>query len=159
MARLLVAIILTALVGLGFARALTFGDAQPPRRPEPRSHPATSPPPLARAALVLTVTAEGLTVQPTQIRHSRAPLSVRIDNLAGQMVEVVVSRGVSARLPTTTAALERGRKALVTVGTAEHAQHSLPLTPGRYTIVARPLTEGDAPPLRPFGIAPLRVLR
>ena len=157
MAKPLVAIILTAVVGLGFARALTFGDAQPAQHPAPRSHPAAPSPPLAQAALVVSVTPDGLTVRPTRIRHSRAPLSVRVDNLAGQMVEVVVARAHGARLPTTTAALEFEREALLTVGTGEHAQHTLPLTPGRYAIAARPLTEGDVPPARPFGIAALRV--
>jgi hypothetical protein len=52
----------------------------------------------------------------------------------------------------------RGVKRLVQLGTGEQSDEVLKLPAGRYTVEARPLTEGNVPSAAAIGTARLRVV-
>jgi hypothetical protein len=160
-----IVVVLALAVGIGFARTLTFGDKSPSRSrpphatPSAAAAPARSPTPLPdRGAVAVTVSENTINVQPRSVRRDGRLVHVRVDNRAGYMIEFVLARGAALRVAGSPAALERAQIApVLPMGTGEQRQHALRLTPGRYTVLARPLTEGDSAPAPAIGYATFRV--
>ena len=143
-------VLLAIVVAIAFARTLRFGqpagDPASAARTVVAARPASPAPEMpapARGAVVITVTPDGLTVRPSSARTQRGALAVRVDNRAQQMVEVLVKR--------------RNVERLVTLGTGEQRDDLLELPAGRYRVLARPLTEGNATPAPATAVARLRV--
>jgi hypothetical protein len=139
-------VLLAIVVAIAFARTLSFGHETPDSAPAVVTRPASpapTPPPPARGAVVITVTPDGLTVRPSSARLNRGAVAVRVDNQAQHMVEVLIRRGKVQRL--------------VQLGTGEQHDGLLKLPAGHYAVLARPLTEGNAPPAPATAVARLRV--
>jgi hypothetical protein len=158
----MVVVAIALLVVVGFIRALSFSE-NPVRSPERTQRPTNSafaatgtPSPSPSAGpntVAITVTANRVTVRPRAALRDHGTLWVRIENHAPYMIEIVFAPGAARRPVASRLARER----VVTVGTGEQRQERLSLPAGRYTVAARPLTEGDVPPARAVATAPLRV--
>jgi hypothetical protein len=158
----LAALVVAVAVIVVFIRELSFGESPPERaRPAPSASPA-SPAPSASAGvtatptptpdpdtLAITVTHDRVTVRPRSARREAHLLPVFLENRATYMIEVVFLRDAPPR--------GEARRTIVALGTGEQRRDRLALAAGRYSVVARPLTEGDASPAPAIGFAALRV--
>ena len=160
----MVVVAIALVVFVGFIRALSFSEHPGRRSPERTQRPTNSafatatgtPSPSPSAGpntVAITVTANRVSVRPRAALRDHGMLWVRVENHAPYMIEIVFAPGAARRPVASRLARER----VVTVGTGEHRQERLSLPAGRYTVAARPLTEGDVPPARAVATAPLRV--
>jgi hypothetical protein len=163
----MVVVVIALLVVVGFVRALSFSEApvrRSPERPQGPTNtasakvtgtPSSSPSPSASAGrdtVAISVTANRVKVRPRAALRDDGMLSLRVENHAPYMIEIVFARGAAGRT-------RFSRERVVTVGTGEQRQERLSLPAGRYTVAARPLTQGDAPPAPVGATAPLHIRR
>jgi hypothetical protein len=160
--RQIVVVAIALVVVVGFIRALSFSENPVRRSPERTQRPTNSafatatgtPSPSAGPnPVAITVTVNRVTVRPRSAVRDHGMLWVRVENHAPYMIEIVFAAGAARR----TVASRLARERVVTVGTGEQRQERLSLPAGRYTVAARPLTEGDVPPARAGATALLHV--